>query len=191
MSTQSDLRPTPPFAPVRFSIDDANRAADSWGLNCGPSALAAVTGKTPDEIRPFLGDFEEKHYTNPTLMFASLDQLGARWRKCSTTAFWPNHGLVRVQWEGPWTAPGVPMRVRYRKTHWVAAQALTDGPARDHKTWIFDINCMSVGGWVPFREWSESVVPWILRELVPKADGRWHMTHVIEVEPPAVREVAQ
>jgi hypothetical protein len=167
--------------PTRFTQADAERAYDEWGANCGPGAIAAITGKTLDEVRPFLGDFEAKHYTNPTLMFDSLKRLGIDWRKVTTSVgLWPNHGLVRIQWEGPWTAPGVPMRVRYRHTHWVGAETSSNGP-KHAETRIFDINCMCVGGWVPLKEWSESVVPWILRELVPKADGRWHMTHVIEV----------
>jgi len=56
----------------RFTEADANRAWEEWGANCGPAALAVVAGLSLDEVRPYLVDFEQKGYTNPTLMFQSL-----------------------------------------------------------------------------------------------------------------------
>lgn len=159
-----------------FSLEDAERAFDQWGANCGPGALAAITGRTLDEVRPFLGDFEKKRYTNPTLMFQSLDRLGVKWHKAPTES-WPNYGLVRIQWEGPWTKPGVPMRVRYRHTHWIGVRQRPGLTAA-----VFDINAMCVGGWIDEDEWCESLVPWLLNEVEPKADGRWHRTHVLKVD---------
>jgi hypothetical protein len=49
---------------------------------------------------------------------------------------------------------------------------------------VFDVNCMCVGGWVPLSEWRDSVVPWILKECEPKANGGWHLTHVLEITRP-------
>lgn len=43
---------------------------------------------------------------------------------------------------------------------------------------IFDVNCMCVGGWVTLTEWSAQVVPWLLKECQPKANGKWHLTHI-------------
>ena len=163
-----------PAAP-RFSGDDAQRAADAWGANCGPGAIAAILDKTLDEIRPYLGDFEKKRYTNPTLMYAALNNLGADWKKRELV--WPHWGLVRVQWEGPWTDPGVPMAARYRHTHWVGAQRRN----RAADIWIFDINAIYFEGWVPLAEWADQLVPWLLKECEPKASGKWHMTHCLEV----------
>lgn len=164
----------------RFTLEDAQRAADEWGANCGPGALAAVLGLTLEEVRPHLGDFGRKHYTNPSLMLSALRSLGARWTKAA--APWPRHGLVRVQWEGPWTKPGVPMRARYRHTHWIGA-ATADGDVG-----VFDINCINNGtGWVALADWERIVVPWILKECEPKADGHWHPTHVLEIFPAVAR----
>jgi hypothetical protein len=179
-------------APVRFTLEDADRAHEAWGCNCGPAAVAAIAGLTLDELRPHLGDFEQKRYTNPTLLWQILRNAGIRYQ-CTLNQMssehqgmlaWPQYGLARVQWEGPWTAPGVPIKARYRHTHWVGAIS----HASDWTTpgWeeprIFDINCMCVGGWVPESEWTTSVVPWLLKECVPRANGRWHLTHVVEVE---------
>lgn len=177
---------------TRFTRDDAERAYDAWGANCGTGALAAICGLTLDEVRPHMGNFERKGYTNPTLMLDALRSLRAAdligdWRNIPKRAGiifgvdWPNYGLCRVQWEGPWTKPGVPMRVRYRHTHWIGvAHRADDGD----DVGIFDINMMNNGqGWGSLHNWRTILVPWILKECVPRADGKWHITHAIEVRP--------
>jgi len=169
---------------LRFNLADMERASYDWGCNCGPSALAAVTGRTLDEIRPLMGDFEKKHYTNPTLMFDSLKRTGAAWWKIEGI---PTHGLLRIQWEGPWTDPGVPIRARYRHTHWIGIQQhermgiqypgkISPGAG------IFDCNAMNSGGWIAFRDWAGTLVPWLLKECVPRANGGWHITHRLQVD---------
>lgn len=172
---------------ARFTRDDAERAHDVWGANCGPVALALVAGKTLDEVRPHLGDFEAKRYMNPTLMFDSLRRLNLRWH-CGAAQMssenqgmlaWPSFGLARIQWEGPWMRPGVPIRARYRHTHWVATQRIAEDRG------IFDVNCLNNGsGWVSLRDWAAVVVPWLLKECAPKANRGWHITHSVEVESP-------
>lgn len=162
----------------RFTEDDADRAHAQWGSNCGPGAIAAITHMTLDELRPSLGDFETKGYTNPTLMFEILRRLGVAWQRRADTS-WPDWGLARIQWEGPWTKPGVPARVAYRHTHWV-------GVCRhEGAVGIFDINCMAQHGWVSLDDWSETIVPWLLEECEPKATGGWFVTHAIDVARPA------
>lgn len=163
--------------PVLFTLDEAERAGDDWNFNCGPAALCAVLGFTPDEIRPHMLDFESKGYTNPTLMFDVLKRLNVAHYQCyrsdNPTGLVPRVplGLLRVQWGGPWTKPGVPMRVRYRQTHWAG---MCGG-------WMFDVNAMCPGGWLRFAEWAGELIPWLIRECVPKGDGTWWPTHVITV----------
>ena len=157
-----------------FTEDDAYRAYNEWGANCGPGALAAIMGMTLDQVRPHMGDFESKRYTNPTLMNDALRSIGRPWKKIG--AIWPNYGLVRVQWEGPWTNPGVPMRARYRYTHWIGAET---GRA---SIGIFDINCMNNGtGWCSLDDWSSTIVPYLVEQYA-RASGKWHVTHAIAVE---------
>jgi hypothetical protein len=164
------------ISPPAFTLDDVEAANDAWGANCGPASLAVACALTLDEVRPHMGDFERKGYTNPTLMAAALDSVGRAWRAAGTDA-WPRFGLVRIQWEGPWTAPGVPMRVRYRQTHWiVAALSASRGVG------VFDVNAMVNGtGWCTVADWERVVVPFILDQY-PRASGGWHRTHVWEVE---------
>lgn len=163
-----------------ISLDEAECANDAWGCNCGPGALAAIMGISLDDVRPHMGDFERKRYTNPTLMFEALDSLGARWKNRGRRCDWPVHGLCRIQWEGPWTQPGVPPRAAYRHTHWIAVRH----PVHSRDVGIFDINCCNNGtGWVSEADWRNLVVPWLLKECVPRASGAWHVTHHIEVEP--------
>ena len=165
---------------TKFSRDDADRAHAEWGANCGPGALAAIMGMTLDEVRAHLIGFDAKRYTNPSMMNAALRSIGRPWRKIG--ADWPSYGLVRVQWEGPWTNPGVPHRARYRFTHWIGAAcgADPDNPG------VFDINAMANGsGWVSRADWVAHIVPWVIEHCVDqRASGRWHLTHAIEVERP-------
>jgi hypothetical protein len=165
--------------PLKFTEAEANAAAGDWGFNCGPAAVAALCGLSIADLRPHLGDFESKCYTNPTLMWEILRNLGLHW-KMSTGApggqSWPSYGLARIQWEGPWTAAGVPMAARYRKTHWVGCNG-----ANGANIGIWDVNCLNNGtGWVSLKDWSTIIVPAILRNY-PKADGKWHITHSVEL----------
>jgi len=169
-----------------LTIAQAETAGAAWGhFNCGPGALCAVLGMSPEELRPIMGDYERKGYTNPTLMFDILKRSGARWqsvyRSDDPTGGVPSLalGLLRIQWGGPWTRDGVPMRARYRHTHWVGLRA----ESRE----VFDINALAVGGWIGFGEWSTKLLPWLARECVPKWDGRWWPTHAIAVQPEARR----
>ena len=132
---------------------------------------------TLDEVRPHLVGFDAKRYTNPTMMYDALHTIGRPWLKVG--ARWPNYGLARVQWEGPWTKPGAPMRARYRYTHWIGGWFTTE---RGYG--VFDINCINNGtGWVTRQEWKDYVVP-ALTYHYPRASGDWHITHGIEIEKP-------
>ncbi len=155
---------------------EADLAYDAWGCNCGPGAIAAIMNMRLDKVRPLLGDFERKRYTNPTLMWEILDRCGRPWRKVGKR--WPTFGLARIQWEGPWTAPGVNPKAAYRHTHWVASWI---HPERGHG--IFDINMTGNGsGWGSFADWERDIVPAIAASI-PRASGKWHITHGVEVDP--------
>jgi len=162
------------------TMSAAEQAADVWGFNCGPGALCAVTERTPDEIRPYLGDFERRGYMNPTMMRATLRQLGIRWREALVDQL-PSFGLVRVQFDGPWMRPGVPIVARYQHTHWVAARAV---PGPFHL--VFDINAIHLGGWMPETEWREELIPWLLSASVrlKRATGIHSYTHCWELPLP-------
>lgn len=173
--------------PLRLTPESVAEAADAWNFNCGPAALCAVAGVTPDEVRAHLGDFEHKGYTNPTLMRSALVSL---WRARKIPGWqplkgspvdrtksprWPDFGLARIQWDGPWCKEGVPVRARYRQTHWVASCYLNGSYG------VFDINAIDSGGWIRRRDWQDTIVPHILKHCVPRATGGWWVTHSIEI----------
>lgn len=165
-----------------FTDIDTDRAFDEWGCNCGPTALAAILGIGLDAVRQLCGQtFAAKRYMSPTMMWAALDRSGRPWRKMREPlpppmTVWPVHGLARVQWHGPWMAPGVPIKARYWHTHWVAAQTIAGDVG------VFDVNAMQAGGWVSLDSWSRVLVPYIIEHGVPRGDGRWSLTHVVEVD---------
>jgi len=170
--------------PLLFGLDESHEA-NEWRFNCGPGALCGVLSMTPAQLRPHMLDFEQKGYTNPTLMFDVLKGLKVEHKLIFRTddpqqeIRWPSFGLCRVQWHGPWMRAGVPMKARYRKTHWIGASG-DDASQR----LIFDINAIEWGGWLPFQTWDTQLVPWLLNEVQPDASGSWHITHSIEIPRP-------
>lgn len=175
------------FRLPRFTEEDSNRAYDEWGCNCGPTAFAAILGLTLDEVRPIFGaaGFVEKRYTNPTMMLDVLRASGREWKSnpcIDSFDPWPTWGLVRIQWEGPWTQPGVPIRARYRHTHWVGAARRSVDESMNSDVGVYDCNAMANGtGWVSLADWSRIVAPFIT-ESIKRANGKWHVTHAIEVK---------
>lgn len=159
--------------PLKFTVEDADRAFADWGCNCGPSALAAIAAVTLEEARQAIEGFDAKRYTSPTMMFSALDRIGVIWRKAG--ADWPAYGLARIQWEGRWTEPGVPIRARYRFTHWVGSEL------GRHNRGVFDINALNNGtGWCRLEDWATIIVPHLTAHY-PGANGKWHVTHGLEV----------
>lgn len=159
------------------TVEEAHAAADAWRFNCGPAALCAISGLTPEEVRAHLPGFPG--YTNPTLMATALRSMGRTFRSAYRgddpvdLAGLPTRklALTRIQFGGQWTRPGVPMSARYRHTHWVAE-------ARGH---VFDVNALGYGGWLPYRWWAYDLIPWLIEEAVPGADGSWWPSHVWEI----------
>lgn len=165
---------------TKFNVDDMELANEIWGANCGPGAIAAMCHMTLEEVRPFMGDFEQKHYTNPTLMWDVLHRLGVGFtRRVGNLGQdnFPSYGLARIQWTGPWTRPGVPARAAYRHTHWVGAMI---DPVQG--VGIFDVNMIANGtGWASLANWQNILVPWLLSECERHADGGWFITHCVEI----------
>jgi len=170
--------------PTAFDIEDATRLCRSVGANCGPGALAGVTGISLDAAVAILPGFVSKGYTTETMLRCGLDRLGLRWTAPSI-AFddygiqrcgWPRYGLARVQWDGPWMRHA---RVfdRLPHSHWIGVAARRDGDVR-----IFDHNAIAVGGWIPLQEWDHGLRPWLLQAAEPLASGRWWLADICEID---------
>lgn len=174
---------------VRFTAADVLRANADWLASCGPVALAAILGLTLDEVKPyFMPAFPG--YCTPTKMFEALRRSGRQWTALQrgfsgADLPWPRWGLARIQWEGPWTAPGASKRWAYTHTHWVGVSQGT-GSRGQYLIDIFDVNAVGNGGpledgWGPLEWWSRDLVP-LLTVDIPRASGGWHVTHSIEVQ---------
>lgn len=163
----------------RFTWAETEAAYEAWRFNCGPGAICGLLGLRPEEVRPHMGDFEQRGFTNPTLMYAALTSLGVRFAKTIDSTCigqkklgFPEFGLARIQWGGPWCSPKAPPQARYRQTHWVASWL---SPKQGHA--IFDVNA-SV--WTAEADWKRLVLTDLL-ELYPRADGTWWVTHALEI----------
>lgn len=165
---------------TRFTLAELERASDTWFCNCGPAALAAICGLTLDEVRLHFGP-DWPGYTNPTAMRRALTTAGRQFtieRLGVADREWPRWGLVRIQFEGPWTEPGASPRWAYRHTHWVAVWRAFPAIC------VFDVNSMEYdddSGWLPLLDWERCTVP-LLTDSIPRATGGWRITHAIEVE---------
>jgi hypothetical protein len=171
---------------TRFTLTDLERAHAEWGCNCGPATLAAVCDLTLDEARVFVGA-GFSGWMNLTQMLNALRSTGRDFsvdRGGRNRPDWPRYGIARIQFEGPWTAPGANPRWAYRHTHWVGVRTLSDqvaaSGARDTQIW--DINAFNElrGGWLDEPTWTGSTVPFLTSDI-KRATGGWHITHAIEV----------
>ncbi len=144
--------------PLRYTDVDSDRAEKEWKATCGPHSIAAALGKTLDEVRPALANY--KGWMSPTQMTQALLKLGA-FHNLTHHLKTPNlcHGINRVQWEGKWLNPGVPARVAYFHTHWVARFG----------DWVLCTAC-EPAKWIPEWEWRHFHV-----NCEPKSP--FHITH--------------
>lgn len=110
-------------------------AAESWGANCGPAALAAILELSMSQVRPMLGDFESRQFMNLTDVKAVLTRAG---RGFSSQSHAPRHGLIFIQWGGH---DHKPARAQYRFTHWIAI----------HDDNVFDINLPEIVSWAHWQ----------------------------------------
>lgn len=166
-----------------FTRADWIEAEKIYQPNCGPSALAVMTRAPLMAACAAIPHFKERHYTNPTMMSGALRNLGLSFHERDDTDCdghtLTEYGLVRIQWEGPWTAAGANPRWAYRETHWIGA-ALFNWPDENKAVeFVFDVNC----GWQTRVDWENIHVPKIIKEVVSKgATGNWWATHRWELE---------
>lgn len=146
-------------------LPDTFEAGDWWGANCGPMALAAVLGlPTVEAVRPLIQPF--RGFMSATDMLKAIRQAGSLWRSSETP--WPSPiGLVRIQWLGPWCAPGVNPRAAYRMTHWIGARDVLGA------TEVYDA---TPNRWIPLERWSR----WC-ETLWPKRATGWAPVNRIDV----------
>jgi len=175
---------------ILFSEQDARQAADEWGANCGPAALAVALGLPLSAVKGLIPEFDVKGYTTPRMMRTALRHARAR----AVAAYLPSQSqsasapqtvwdlacdpstisLVRIQWAGPWTAEGATWKGAQRHTHWIAAWG-DDRAIGAHA--VFDVN----GGAREAASWVRDVLPPLLASVEPKSTGSWHPTHIWRV----------
>lgn len=161
------MRPMPP--------SDLESAL-SWGVNCGPAALAAALGVQISAVRSAVSSGGEfKGFMGVSDMLDALSAMRAKVERIVSKI--PASGeldmlartgpprLVLVQWKGPWEAH-YKRAAQYR--HWIANVATED------ETWIYDVN---EDDWVLFEHWRDVTMPAL---QPPKATG-WRFDWVAEV----------
>lgn len=154
-----------------FDANEMTQAAQDWGCNCGPSALAFALQVSLDEVRGLIPDFETRRYTSPTMMKAALAAAGVSFTQIRELdrygMFQETVSLVRVQWTGPWTAATANPKWAYWHTHWIATVLEGNTPV------VFDCN----SGMTTLESWECDLVPLITKQI-SRADGGWFPTHI-------------
>ena len=169
----------------RIDEADWNAAQHEYRPNCGPFALAVMTGLKLMEVLPHIPEFKARHFTNPTMMQAALRALGVTWRERDDTAIdgkpldgkaLTRYGICRLQWAGPWTKPGANPMWAYRHTHWIGAAENFGwiGHPREAVNMVYDVNF----GWQTEVNWKRDLVRGLIKECADKrATGDWWATH--------------
>lgn len=166
--------------PPAFSAQNQIDAWTRYGSNCGPGAIAGMTQRHPGPIAAMLGaKFQRLKGTTEYMLEDALTALGVPWRRAFGR--FPHYGLLRVLWDGPWTG-FVPRR---QHSHWIGSAQSLEG----HR--IFDINAISVGGWISFEEWETVLRPWLLAKCEPEATGGWQIAESYEIPLPPCRRIAR
>lgn len=165
-----------------YTVDEANHAHDTWNAMCGHFSIAVATGFTLEEIRTCGIPINPGGWMNPTMISATLRSLSVSHHKVPVTQTPEEEfkllehlklaAVLRIQWEGSWLNPGVPVGAAYQRTHYIAYK---DGTVMDP---MFD-----PGICIRWQDWLQIVRD----ELVPqikKATG-YHFTHVWTIIPTA------
>lgn len=156
---------------------DVAEHARAWGANCGPAAFAALLSLELDQVRNMIEGFGDKFrgFTNLTMMRTWLMRAGFKAldpREVGPKAImrgvdrWPEHGLVFLQWLGPWMN-GKPQE-QYKHTHWIAVTGCGG--------YVYDVNA---GEWQGARQWEVQTVPELLR--AHRGASGWNVRQVLEV----------
>lgn len=166
---------------AHFTFDELARANGGWGCNCGPAALAAMTGIQLYLAGQSLHGFMEKGFTNPTMMAQALmdleicfrlEKFAGRERLSVREISSLRRGLIRIQFDGPWCRPEVPKAAAYKHTHWIGAM-FYGGVYH-----IFDVNADSL--WETAEQWEAKTVCELMAE--EKRCTGWFVTHRYELE---------
>lgn len=155
---------------------DIDAANASLGASCGHAALAAITGREVKDVwHSARLAFEARQYVSAPAMEDALSLVVSRlnWRHGSSARVFPVRGLVLIQWEGPWMAPGLPFGAQLARTHWIAVDRTDAGEM------IYDIN---QDGWRMTADWERATVPQIIA-TIKRATGAYHVRKAYEVQP--------
>ena len=146
---------------LRYDAAESEAANKAWKATCGPHSIAAAMGVTLEEVRAALVNY--KGWMSPTQVIQTLTRLGQKFTLTSglNTQELCN-GINRIQWEGKWLNPGVPPRIAYFYTHYVA----------HFNGWVLCTACLS-------SEWI-SVTSWRRHHLTVDPVSPFHITHHFE-----------
>ena len=164
-----------------YTAAQAKAAHDDWNAMCGHYSIAAATDSPLEDIRT--AGVPLKGWMSPTMISNTLVALKIPLRRflLKDEGFHDasyilglnniNSGsILRIQWEGSWMNPGVPIGAQYQRTHYIACK---DGTIMDP---AFDPAVS-----LRVEDWLQVVT----NDIVPAIKGStgYHFTHAWIITP--------
>lgn len=151
--------------PIQFTRADYARARKKRGVNCGPAAFAAITGKTLEEALAFFPSFRKGDGVTIDTMEKALTRAGCKWT--ARRYLQPSHGLAVVKID-------IGLPEDESPGHWIAAAR--DGSDR----YVFD-DWSPAADWLPVGVWGTEVFPRLSADC-HGATGKCWISYGIEVD---------
>ncbi len=106
-----------------YTSQESAAAHAEWKASCGHHSIAAACNIPLNKVKEACPKLTG--WMSPTMVSQTLEKLGKCprcYKENKTMNQPPDHivAICRLQYEGRWMEPGVPMAARYKETHYVA-----------------------------------------------------------------------
>lgn len=153
-----------PVPSLPYTEDDSDLAHAKWAACCGHHSIAAAFNVPLARVCETFDS--KKGWMSPTDIERVLHNLGIRFRstlRMQTRKL--RDGVCRVQFEGRWMNPGVPVGARYPHTHYIGVR----------EAHVLD-TAVHPAIWIPQQDWLDNADLYYVRSDVTG----WHITHWYE-----------
>lgn len=183
---QANPFPALPTPQIRLRTPpDVDEAILRWEANCGPTAIAAVTGRRMSDVLsavPPMGTSRFKGYMNVLDIQNALRWLDVRiarsWSKPPNSLLLTDMdrgpALFMLQWGGPWMRDP---RAAAQHRHVIGFHYGWVGPNLGDR-WVADVNTPNVWGLLAL--WTRRVLPAL---LPAHGDGTWSIGWACAIDP--------
>lgn len=166
------------FPVLPYTLLESAQAHAEWNAMCGHHSIAAAVGVGLDAIRD--AGVPLKGWMSPTMITRTLEALHVQFtqrhlspaRSPANVLSAPSPQILRMQFEGSWMRPGVPVGAQYQRTHYIALFGPPEQPALIMDPLLNACGIHAVDDWL-----AKARTPDYLAESSFKGTTGWHFTH--------------